>query len=572
MSDRKLKLVLCWHMHQPWYREALDGEYRLPWVYLHALKDYSDMAAHLEAHPEMRAVVNFTPVLLEQLEDYAGSLDAWLNSDQPLVDPLLNILAGVQPVPESRDAREQLLSNCLRAHAPQMIEPHEAFCELLAPFWRAGMSEPDFAFLDYVNDQYFLDILTWYHLVWLGFSLRQHAVVRELMEQGGQYSLQQRRQLIELMADVIGALPERYRELADNDQIELSMTPYSHPIVPLLIDFDSMKCALPESPAPAHEAYPGGEERSRWHMKYGIEVFERFFKVRPQGVWLSEGSVSDEAVTMLQPFDIHWTASGEGVWHNSSALSELEHNTPESRRCLFSPHRLPQTQTALFFRDDGLSDMIGFEYQSWIAEDAAADFVKHLGNIASFLGDDVGEHVVSVILDGENAWEYYPDNAFHFLGALYEQLAACDFVEVTTFSHALETCPAIDMPRLCAGSWVYGSFSTWIGEADKNRAWDRLVEAKHAYDRVMAAGSLDDEQSRQAGLQLAICEGSDWFWWFGEYNAADSVRDFDQLFRQQLKHLYELLGLDIPSNLDEPLSLGGGDSENAGTMRRGHKD
>jgi len=568
-NNNKLKLVLCWHMHQPWYRESLSGDYRLPWVYLHALKDYSDMVAHLEAHPDMRVVVNFTPVLLEQLEDYAIQLRRWLSKGERMQDPLLNLLAGVTEVPSDLEERKTLLLNCLRAHAPQMIDPHEGFRTLLAPLWSSGMSMPDFTMLPYLNDQYFLDILTWYHLAWLGYS--EHEWASGFMEQGALFNEAQRRELLQRMAELIGGLAGRYKALADAGQIELSVTPYSHPIVPLLLDFDTRLCAQHEAPGPTHSGYPGGEKRAYWHMQHGVEVFERFFERRPTGVWLSEGSVSDEAVAQLGQFGIRWTASGEGVWHNSSAMSDLEHNTPDARYNLFSPHHLPDTDTHLFFRDDGLSDLIGFEYQGWGPEDAVEDFISHLRNIREYLGDNAHKHVVSVILDGENAWEYYPDNAFHFIGCLYERLAQCEEIEVTTFDQALNECPAVELPRLCPGSWVYGSFSTWIGEEDKNRAWDRLVEAKIVFDDAIHNDKLSKEKKRLAGLQLAICEGSDWFWWFGDYNPSDSVRDFDELYRQQLKHLYEILGRPVPSNLDEPLSTGGKGAENSGTMRRGHE-
>jgi len=570
-QNNKLKLVLCWHMHQPWYRESLDGDYRLPWVYLHALKDYSDMVAHLEAHPEMRAVVNFTPVLLEQLEDYAAQLRQWLSSGKRMLDPMLNLLAGITPVPKELQAREDLLRKCLRAHAPQMIDPHEDFRRLLAPLWSSSMSEPDLGMLPYFNDQYFLDLLTWYHLAWLGYSERKRDWAREFMKQGMSFSDSQRRELLQRMADLIGGLADRYKALAEKGQIELSVTPYSHPIVPLLIDFDTRLCAQHEALGPSHAGYPGGGKRSYWQMQHGIDVFERFFERKPTGVWLSEGSVSDEAVGLLAQFGIRWSASGEGVWHNSSAMSDLEHNTPDARHNLFSPHHLPDTDTKLFFRDDGLSDLIGFEYQGWGPEDAVEDFISHLRNIREYLGENAHKHVVSVILDGENAWEYYPDNAFHFIGCLYERLAASDEVEVVTFDQALDTCPAVELPRLCPGSWVYGSFSTWIGEEDKNHAWDRLVEAKLVYDDAINNDNLSDEQRRLASLQLAICEGSDWFWWFGDYNPSDSVRDFDELYRQQLKHLYEILARPVPANLDEPLSKGGASAENAGTMRRGRE-
>ncbi len=571
MSEKKLNLVICWHMHQPWYREAIDGDFRLPWVYLHALKDYADMASHLEAHPHMKCVVNFTPVLLEQIDDYASECQHWLKTQEPFSDPLLNYLCGNTAIPADAESRLELIRACLRAHAPQMIDPFPAFRRLV----NIATSDPDQTVLkkhriSYLNDQYFYDLLTWYHIAWLGYSVKQLPVIQDLIEKGRNFSEEDRIQLIGVFDNIFGSLIERYRRLADRDQVELSMTPYAHPIVPLLLDFDSLHDALPEAPAPSTATYPGGEDRSHWHLEYGIEVFEKFFHRRPQGVWLSEGAVSEDAVALLDKFDIKWTASGEGVWNNSTYLSGIDVNNPETRQSLFRCNQLPDINTRLFFRDDGLSDLIGFEYQSWNADDAAADFLNHIGNISSFLEHAPGDHVVSVILDGENAWEYYPDNGYHFLNALYGALADNEHFSLQTFAEAAADCPPVELPRLCAGSWVYGSFSTWIGEEDKNRGWDLLVEAKQAYDKNI--DKLSKAEQKMARLQLAICEGSDWFWWFGDYNPSDSVRDFDNLYRLQLQRLYHLIKLHPPESLSVPISEGGGPAENAGTMRRGHAE
>jgi alpha-amylase/alpha-mannosidase (GH57 family) len=372
------------------------------------------------------------------------------------------------------------------------------------------------------------------------------------------------------MSEAFDGLLGRYRKLADRDQIELSMTPYGHPIVPLLIDIDSMACALPEAAGPDGGEYPGGLDRARWHMREGIRVFEHFLGRPPNGVWLSEGAVSEESIALLDEFDIAWSASGEGVWNNSRYLSGLETEGEAARRSLFCAHRVDKHNTRMFFRDDGLSDLIGFEYQQWNADDAAVDFAQHVENIAEYLGNDCNEHVVSVILDGENAWEYYPDNAFHFLGALYERLAGSPRIRMITFSEAIDRCSAHPLPKLCPGSWVYGSFSTWIGEPDKNRAWDLLIAAKQAYDETLKTKKLAKAERQELERQLAICEGSDWFWWFGDYNPSDSVSDFDRLYRQQLRNLYQMLDLPVPEVLFQPVSTGGGDAENSGTMRRGH--
>jgi alpha-amylase/alpha-mannosidase (GH57 family) len=557
-------------MHQPWYRESQEGDFQLPLVYLHALKDYVDMVAHLESHPGMRCVVNFTPVLLEQLDDYAIQFREHLTEGKRFADPLLNLLAGVDPIPTDPVARAEIVSACRRAHAPLMIDTHASFRELFEMVMSLDGKHVDQTRLGYMNDQFFLDLLSWYHLTWLGHSLKQLPHVQRLLERGNGFTTAIRRDLLQVMCDAFDGLIERYARLAREGQIELSMTPYGHPIVPLLIDLGSMHDALPEAEGPRADAYPGGLERARWHMREGLRVFEHYLGCRPSGVWLSEGGVSTDALKLLDEFGFSWSASGEGVWNNSRYLSGLPANGDEARRSLFCAHQVADCQTRMFFRDDGLSDMIGFEYQQWNAADAAANFGQHIENIAEYLGDDCHEHVVSVVLDGENAWEYYPDNAFHFLGALYDQLSGNPRLQTLTFSEALEKCPPEKLPSLCPGSWVYGSFSTWIGDPDKNLGWDMLIEAKQVYDRVVRTQDISGERLAHLERQLAICEGSDWFWWFGDYNPSDSVSDFDRLYRQQLLNLYRLLDEPPPANLSSPVSTGGGAAENAGTMRRGH--
>lgn len=571
MKPKKLKIVLCWHMHQPHYRDGLDGLYRLPWVYLHAIKDYADMAWHLENCPEARVVVNFAPVLLEQLDDYTQQMQNWLKTGAPMQDPLLNLVSGVTPIPVAAPLREEIIIACQRAYAPTMINIFPHFRELVEMV--QSESAPvgiDYACVSYLNAQYFTDLLVWYHLAWMGVSLRHTDLrVNQLMAKKNNFDADDQRCLMEIMTDAVASIIPRYRALMESDQIELSMTPYGHPIVPLLIDFSSMNDALPDAPVPLYEAYPEGYERAKWHMQHGLEVYEHYFGNRPKGVWLSEGAVSSAAVGLLDEYGIQWTASGEGVWRHSCEASHINQHDLNSKKALYQPLQHASQSCAIFFRDDGLSDMVGFQYKDWNAEDAANDFAQHMQNIANFLGDDVKEHVVSVILDGENAWEYYPDNANHFLSSMYSKLTEHPQIQMTTFKDALKQGAKLrHLPVLKSGSWVYGSFSTWIGEPDKNKAWDLLVEAKQIFDLVLASGALSAVEVQQATEQLAICEGSDWFWWFGDYNSSDSVKDFDQLYRRHLTRLYQMLGQTAPESLDIPISEGGGEMENSGTMRR----
>lgn len=589
--SQKLKVVLCWHMHQPQYQERPGGEYQLPWTYLHAIKDYVDMAAHLEAEPRARAVVNFAPTLLEQLDDYAQQVKAFLSNGQPIRDPLLAALA--QPVlPSSEGERLTLVSHCLRANEERHIERFEAFSRV-AEIARCFVAHPESSL--YISDAFLVDVLVWYHLAWLGETVRRtNTSVKKLIAKEHNYSLGDRRQLLKVISELLGGVISRYKQLAERGQIELSVSPYAHPIVPLLVNIQSAREAMPDVELPELEHYPGGEERVRWHLDAGIETFRRYFGFTPQGCWPSEGGVSTETLPLFQSAGFRWVATGEAVLRNSlaqheSTLPEGENrclhmayqvgaleNTPEntstSEASTASSTEIDDKKIACFFRDDGLSDLIGFTYSDWHADDAVANLLSHLDNIAEACRE-MPDAVVSIILDGENAWEYYPENGYYFLDALYRGLVEHPSIEITTFSDCLDSGVAPQqLSGLVAGSWVYGSFSTWIGDADKNRAWDMLGDAKRCFDLVIASGRLSDEQIKVAEQQLAICEGSDWFWWFGDYNSAESVSDFEHLFRQQLTTLYQMLGEEPPEHLSHVFARGGGSPQLGGTMRRGSED
>ncbi|WP_018862261.1 glycoside hydrolase family 57 protein [Thioalkalivibrio sp. ALJ3] len=556
-------------MHQPQYFESGAGEYALPWTYLHALKDYTDMAAHLEACPKARAVVNFAPILLEQLADYGERLDVCVREHRPVGDPVLDLL-HMDVVPTDLAQRQEILRVCLRAHAPRMIEPFPLF-QRLADIARNALDEP--LLLGHLDARFFQDLATCYHLAWMGETIRwAYPEVRGWLKTDTSFEPGMRQRLLTLIRDEVKGILPRYRELADSGRVELSFTPYAHPIMPLMIDLASAREAMPEIELPKAPAYPDGEARVRWHIERGLEIFEKHFGFRPHGCWPSEGSLSEATVRLLDEYKLCWTASGQTVLANSLAAAgeTAESNTgsAEEEGWLHRPYQLQGSKIELFFRDDGLSDAIGFRYADWHADDAVGDFIHHLENIAA-VSPQGG--VVSVILDGENAWEYYPENGYHFLNALYERLGKHTGLNLCTF---FDVCRRSGKSRdrgelsgLVAGSWVYGTFSTWIGDPDKNRGWDSLIEAREAVDRAVAEDpSLDTPALRE---QLAICEGSDWCWWFGAYNPAGSVSDFEQLYRRHLARLYQLANLNVPESLGEVLSVGGGDPAAGGTMRMG---
>lgn len=560
MSDKKLKLVLCWHMHQPEYRDMQSGEFKLPWTYLHVIKDYVDMVAHLEAVPSAKAVVNFAPILLEQIEDYSNQVSGYLHDRITIKDPLLAAL--VEPsVSADPEKRLKLLRDCRKANRERQIERYPAFRKLTD---MADWMEAHPHAVNYLNAQFLSDILVWYHLVWMGETVKLNDKrVKRLIEKGSNFSLHDRIEMVEIIGDLLSKVIYRYKALARKGRIELSVTPYAHPIMPLMLDLASASEAMPGVNLPLLSHYPGGEERVRWHLQKGLSTFRHFFGFEPQGCWPSEGSVSEQTLKVLADFGFKWAASGGNVLHNSIRASGGVEAVSVHR-----PFRVNSAEIACFFRDDGLSDLIGFEYSKWHADDAVADLIKHLENIADY---EKQTPLVSIIMDGENAWEYFPDNGYHFLSALYKRLSDHPRIELTTFSEYLESAGAVTgvLPRLVAGSWVYGSFSTWIGDADKNCGWDMLGEVKAAFDRTVANGKLSEQQLAVAQLQLGVCEGSDWFWWFGDYNPGEAVSDFEKQYRLNLSNLYRLLGEEPPPYLALSFTQGSGSPAMGGAMRRG---
>jgi alpha-amylase/alpha-mannosidase (GH57 family) len=559
---KKLDLVLLWHMHQPDFRDHATGEFVQPWVYLHAIKDYTDMAAHLERHPKVRAVVNFTPVLLDQLEDYTDQF-----ATAKLRDPLLRLLAQPDFLQLDQDQREFILSSCFKASHHKMIEPYPAY-RRLHDFYQF-CRQHGHAGTVYLSGQYLADLLTWYHVAWVGETVRRgDETVARLLAKGHGFTHEDRMALLELIGREVRDIIPRYRGLAEEGRIELTTSPAYHPIGPLLVSFQAAREAEPGVPLPENELYPGGRTRATAHIAAASQTHARRFGQPPRGMWPAEGALSQVFADLLAAGGCEWIASGEGVLTHS--LRKNAAPLPERPDYLYRPYRLNGGHAPLtcFFRDDRLSDLIGFEYSKWHGKDAAAHFIGELGAIARSAKESK-RPVVSVILDGENAWEYYPYNGYYFLDELYAALEAHPEIDTTTFSRLIdEKREAAPMPALVAGSWVYGNLATWIGSPDKNRAWDLLCAAKRSFDLVAASHRLNEQELAAATCQLADCEGSDWFWWFGDYNPGESVTAFDRLYRLKLANLYRLLKLPVPDELAVPLSQGGGDAELGGAMRR----
>jgi alpha-amylase/alpha-mannosidase (GH57 family) len=581
----KLLISLYWHMHQPDYRDSITGEFVLPWTYLHAIKDYSDMAAHLEANVKARASFNYVPILLDQLEDYAEQFKR-----KQIKDPLLALLSHENLAAATPEQCQLIVESCFKSHHEKMLAPYAQYQRLYNLYQTASETGDDVN-LQYFSAQYKADLLVWYHLAWMSENIkRNNRLVRSLFAKGSHFNLADRLALFALIGETISGLIPRYKALQQRGQIEISSTPHHHPILPLLIDFKTTYDAMPNAPLPQSPQYIGGKARAIAHIQQSQASHQQRFGEKPIGMWPAEGAVSKDALLLMAQQGVQWAASGEGVLANSLRKSNPAKTFVSRHDYLYKPYKVQNGDDEIicFFRDDRLSDKIGFEYARMHSTDAVRDFVQTLEHIhATYQKPE--NPVVSVILDGENAWEYYPYNGYYFLTELYQALSNHPNIEMVTQS---DICQAIktpeksdykvfcgNLPEVAAGSWVYGTFSTWIGSEDKNIGWDMLCDAKKAYDKVLASGKLSEKEQAQCEQQLAVCEGSDWFWWLGDYNAADSVNSFDMLYRRNLSNLYVLLKQPVPANLSKPIGnnkastpTSNNAAELAGVMKRGQQD
>jgi alpha-amylase/alpha-mannosidase (GH57 family) len=519
-------LVFLWHHHQPDYRRPRDGRAMLPWVRLHATKDYLDMALHLERHPGLKSTFNFAPSLLEQMDHaLAGGSDALFE----LLALPPNALDGEQRA--ELQARTRSAPRWAHARWPQ----YDALCRRL----RA----PAVA-----SDGELLRLSVYFLLAWLDPILHTEpaAVAAEAAIHDGRLGLAERSALLALHADILARVLPAYRRLAERGQVEITCSPAFHPILPLLIDVKTARRARPDLPIPALDF--AAPEDARWQIERGLERAALAFGARPVGMWPSEGGVSPEAAALLAGAGVRWAATDEMVlWKSIGAPGT-------KREALYRPWSFPSAggELALFFRDHDLSDRIGFVYSTWKAADAIADFLRQLrrigeGHKAAGLP---GRPVVSVILDGENCWEHYPEDGRPFLEALYTALDAAADIRTRTPSEVLAdgTAPA-RLEFLHSGSWIDADFHIWAGHPEKNRAWDLVARTRSA---LVAAGCTR-ESHPGAWDSLGAAEGSDWFWWFGEDHYTADKALFDNLFRSHLQAVHEKAGLLVPNWVSVPI-------------------
>lgn len=540
----KLHVAFVWHMHQPLYKDRLTGRYLMPWVRLHAIKDYLDMLVILKRYPGVRQTFNLVPSLLEQLEDYATG-GAW--------DQALELL--VKPVAEMAAAEKQyLFDRGFDLNWTHMLRPHARYSELVDK--REALRGRPFPEIDAaMAPRDWQDLVTWFNLAWFDpMWLRGEPELAALVAKDRDFTMADREVLLAKTRELVARVIPTYREMAETGQVELTTTPYYHPILPLLCDRDAARVARPHLPLP--ETRFRHPEDAKTQIRRGMEAFTRHFGHAPQGMWPSEQSVSPEALALIAEAGLGWAISDEGILGATLGL-RFERNVrgiPTEAAALYRPYAVstPAGPVAMVFRDVVLSDLIGFTYGHMPGAAAAQDLHDRLNRIRQVLPDGE-DHLVTIALDGENCWEHYAQDGAEFLNAFYSRIEADPGIELVTVGQYLaDHPPSRRLETIFSGSWIGSDYTTWIGDATKNRAWDLLARTRAALEaqRGRAAGTPAWDEAWE---EIYIAEGSDWFWWFGEGHDSGQDELFDWQFRLHLQNVYTRLGLEVPEDLYQPL-------------------
>ncbi len=531
-----LHVALIWHQHQPLYKSPVAGKYRMPWVRLHGIKDYLDLVLILEQFPKLHQTVNLVPSLLIQIEDYAAGT---------AFDPYLELLL----TPVDTMTSEQLrfvVERFFDAHVPHLIEPYPRYRELFQQREQRGVNWC----LQYWSPQDFSDLMAWHNLAWFDPLFQEDPEIQGWIQKQRGFTLSDRQRIYTKQQHILSCIIPQHAKMQKSGQLEITTSPYTHPILPLLISERSARVARPGSSLPRYAF--------RWDKDVDTQLtlakhrYRDWFHQDVRGLWPPEQSVSPAILPSIVKQGFKWTLSDEGVlgWSLGIMFSRDEAGHILEPEKLYRPYRL-ETQAgdlSIVFRDHRLSDLIGFSYSTMEANAAAKDLIGHLETLRNRL-DQEKPWLVTIALDGENCWEYYPQDGRLFLENLYSRLSHHPSLKLVTVSEYLDQFPPTTVlpgEQLHSGSWIESDFSTWIGDPVKNRAWELLAQARQLIEDHPRATASTWES-------LWAAEGSDWFWWFGMGHSSAHDAIFDQLFREHLQALYKDLGEAIPSVLLQPL-------------------
>ena len=522
---KKLSVAFLWHMHQPLYKDLVTGKYHLPWVRLHATYSYLDMVSILEDFPKAKVTFNLTPSLIWQLLD--------LSENEEVDDVYLELsLKNASDLTEKE--KYFILRNFFSCDLDKAIFPVKRYKEL---FYKRGNvlgveelkeKAEDFSEAD------MRDLQVLFNLAWCGFTLKEKdPLIKKLVHKGSGYTEKDKKNLIKRQREVVASIIPLYKRMQDEGRIEISTTPFYHPIMPLLCRGSS------------DQGYDFQED-ARVQVKRAVALYRQVFGRNPAGMWPSEGSVSQQIIPILEDEGIKWIASDEGV-----LLESFKDEDVLREELIYRAFEAKEDGRSIdiLFRDINISNAISFRYANMPSRKASADMIKDLAGICKSTASRDGEHIVSIILDGENPWPYFPDGGKAFLSEVYKKLSSSRELEMVTVGGYLGSRKQRkEIGKLFSGSWIDRSFNKWIGSPQKNKAWEYLEKARR---ELFSSG----KPSKEALEELYIAEGSDWFWWYDDFGSELNFV-FDELYRLHLSNMYRLMGRKVPHYLAQPIHAG----------------
>ncbi len=542
-----IKIAFYWHQHQPYYKDNLTDEYSMPWVRLHGIKDYIGMALLLENFPTIHQTFNFVPCLLDQLKDYEE------NRASDRFWKLTEISAGDL----TEEDKLYILDNFFSANHQNMIDVHLRYKELLKKRNFRKKSARDV--LKIFSNVDFQDLQVWANLTWYNpLIIQRDPVLSELVKKGEGFTKEDKEAVLLKQIEIIKQIIPLHKRLQDSKQIEITTSPYYHPILPLLCNQESAKVVLPKLSLPKKRLL--AIEDAKIQVERAVQTYRKHFGQNPCGMWPSEGAVSDDIIPILTQAGFRWLASDEEILACSLGNHILRdgHGEILVPDILYRPYQInvQGNEINMVFRDHNLSDLIGFQYSKYNADVAVSDFISRINNLKKYTKNG-RPLLVTIILDGENAWEYYPHSGIDFLRKLYGVISDDADLECVRIRDYLEEYPPEQtLTHLSPGSWIGHNLATWIGHEEKNAAWD-LVEDTRSFVVNQQEGEIllsKNDSIIKAWEEIFIAEGSDWFWWFGDDHVTHYKDEFDRLFRLHLKNVYKLLDVDVPRRLDVPIA------------------
>jgi alpha-amylase/alpha-mannosidase (GH57 family) len=541
-----LKILFLWHHHQPYYKT--DGVFLLPWVRMHGIKDYWDMVRILDDYPKIKQVFNFTPSLLIQLEEYIenGTTD------------FSYALSAKNPEQFTEQEKIDALKTFFLSNSERMIKRYPRYAELKEKRGMAASNDNLREIAQRFTAQDFRDLQVWWNLAWVGEYSRFDPPFKYYIDKQRDFSEDEKSRLLKAHTEILKRIVPHHVRALERGQIEVSVSPFYHPILPLLCDTTTGKIADPKITLPKHN-FKSPEDATH-QVKSGLELGEKMFGMRPNGMWPSEGSVSADTLEILIKNKVKWTATDEAVLRKTLNKT-VKTRKPKQETTLFIEKyfaynfKKRENTIKIFFRDHELSDLIGFVYSQWNPDDAARDFILKLHKIREAIVTKLGAGmldyaVVPIILDGENAWEFYQSDGKDFLRTLYYLISNDQQIE-TVLPSEVRVMPEMSLRDIEPGSWINGNFNIWIGNEENNKAWDLLYKARLVFEekhRTLPATLVE-----KAYTEILIAEGSDWWWWYSNEHNSSQTEEFDKLFRFHLAQVYSLLDEKPPDDLEKPI-------------------